>query len=62
VPDRNVRPSLTADQLRVRLGVQLPDGPSDPGDVVDELAEVVEPGLMAMFSGWVIGGIRQQLL
>jgi glutamate/tyrosine decarboxylase-like PLP-dependent enzyme len=61
VPDRPVRPRCRADELRKRLDGPLPEGPSDPADVVDELAEVVEPGLMAMssgrFYGWVIGGI-----
>jgi glutamate/tyrosine decarboxylase-like PLP-dependent enzyme len=61
MPDRPVPPRLTADELRERLGGRLPEGPSDPADVVDELAETVEPGLMAMgsgrFFGWVIGGI-----
>jgi len=55
------RPRLTADQVRKRLGGRLPDGPSDPAGAGDELAEAVEPGLMAMssgrFFGWIIGGI-----
>jgi glutamate/tyrosine decarboxylase-like PLP-dependent enzyme len=38
----------------------LPDAPTDPATVVDELATLAEPGLMAMpsgrFFGWVIGG------
>ena len=38
----------------------MPDGPIDPADVIDLLADGVEPGLMAMgsgrFFGWVIGG------
>jgi glutamate/tyrosine decarboxylase-like PLP-dependent enzyme len=61
VPDRPVPPRSSADELRKRLDGPLPEGPSDPVDVVDELAELVEPGLMAMssgrFYGWVIGGI-----
>jgi len=43
-----------------RLGGPLPDGPTDPAEVIDLLADGVEPGLMAMgsgrFFGWVIGG------
>jgi len=43
-----------------RLGGPLPDGSSDPAEVIDLLADGVEPGLMAMpsgrFFGWVIGG------
>jgi len=58
--DRPVPPRLTADQVAQALGGALPDGPSDAADVVDLLAENVEPGLMAMpsgrFFGWVIGG------
>ncbi len=60
IPGRSVPPRLSADQLREALAGPLPDGPSDPAEVVDELAELVEPGLMAMpsgrFFGWVIGG------
>ena len=58
--DRPVPPRLTADQVAQGLDGGLPDGPSDPADVVDLLAEHAEPGLMAMpsgrFFGWVIGG------
>jgi glutamate/tyrosine decarboxylase-like PLP-dependent enzyme len=60
VPDRAVPPQADADELLARLGTPLPDGPSDPAEVVDRLAALVEPGLMAMpsgrFFGWVIGG------
>jgi len=58
--DRPVPPRLSADELAEALGGPLPDGPSDAAEVVDSLAELVEPGLMAMpsgrFFGWVIGG------
>ena len=60
VADRPVRPSATAADLLRVLGGELPDGPTDPADVVDDLVAGVEPGLMAMpsgrFFGWVIGG------
>jgi glutamate/tyrosine decarboxylase-like PLP-dependent enzyme len=60
LPDRPVRPRLTADELAGDLAGPLPDRPTDPGEVVDLLARLVEPGLMAMpsgrFFGWVIGG------
>ncbi|MFD1078637.1 pyridoxal phosphate-dependent decarboxylase family protein [Longispora fulva] len=60
MPDRPVPPSATADELRRSLGGPLPEGPTDPADVVDLLAGLAEPGLMAMpsgrFFGWVIGG------
>jgi glutamate/tyrosine decarboxylase-like PLP-dependent enzyme len=60
VPDRIVPPRASADEMRAALGRPLPDGPTDPAEVVDELATLAEPGLMAMpsgrFFGWVIGG------
>jgi len=58
--DRRVPPEADTDMLRARLSGPLPDGPTDPAEVVDLLAGAVEPGLMAMpsgrFFGWVIGG------
>ena len=60
LPDRPVRPSATADELKAGFAKPLPDGQTDPAEVVDLLAELAEPGLMAMpsgrFFGWVIGG------
>ena len=60
VPGRDVPPLMTADEAVKALGGPLPDGPTDPAEVVDLLARHVEPGLMAMpsgrFFGWVIGG------
>src|SRR4051812_25256260 len=60
IPTRRVAPSATADELLVDFGAALPESPSDPAEVVDELARLAEPGLMAMpsgrFFGWVIGG------
>ncbi|GGF02173.1 pyridoxal phosphate-dependent decarboxylase family protein [Mycetocola zhadangensis] len=60
MPTRQVRPRQSADEVAEHFSVPLPDGPTDPADVVDELATFAEPGLMAMpsgrFFGWVIGG------
>jgi len=60
LPDRTVRPSVTADDLATQFSVPLPDGPTDAVTVVDELARLAEPGLMAIpsgrFFGWVMGG------
>ncbi len=60
VPTRPIPPRRDADSLLADLDGSLPEQPSDPAAVVDELADVVEPGLMAMpsgrFFGWVIGG------
>ena len=59
VPDRTVPPKSSADEVATALG-DLPDGPTDPAEVIDLLAQHMEPGLMAMpsgrFFGWVIGG------
>jgi len=60
LPDRPIPPRQDADGVLASLGGPLPDGPIDPADVIDLLADGVEPGLMAMgsgrFFGWVIGG------
>ena len=59
--ERPIRESATVEELRASLGGPLPDGPSDPATVVAELADAVEPGLIAMGSGryfgFVIGGV-----
>jgi glutamate/tyrosine decarboxylase-like PLP-dependent enzyme len=58
--ERPVGPRVTADDLAAGFGGRLPEHPTAPEDVVDILAELAEPGLMAMpsgrFYGWVIGG------
>ena len=60
MPDRPVSPRVAIDEILATIGRPLPDGPTDPVEVVDLLAAGVEPGLMAMpsgrFFGWVIGG------
>ncbi|MCS5717824.1 pyridoxal-dependent decarboxylase [Herbiconiux sp. CPCC 205763] len=60
MPTRPVRPRRTADEIEAEFPARLDDAPRDAADVVDELARVAEPGLMAMpsgrFFGWVIGG------
>jgi glutamate/tyrosine decarboxylase-like PLP-dependent enzyme len=60
VPVRPVGPRQTADELRDGFAVPLQDDPIDAAAVVDELARLAEPGLMAMpsgrFFGWVVGG------
>ncbi|KDA42351.1 aspartate aminotransferase family protein [Frankia sp. B2] len=58
--DRRVGPSLTAEQVRRRLGDTLPAGPSDPVAVIDALVDAVAGGLTATgsgrFFGYVVGG------
>ncbi|TDD70420.1 aspartate aminotransferase family protein [Jiangella aurantiaca] len=58
--ERIVRATVSADDVRAALGTELPDGPSDPADVVRLLADAAEPGLVATpsgrFFGFVIGG------
>jgi glutamate/tyrosine decarboxylase-like PLP-dependent enzyme len=60
VGDRPVGPRASADELLARFGGPLPEQPTPPEDVVDLLATLADPGLMAMqsgrFFGWVIGG------
>ena len=58
--DRPVWPPATIDALRSALGGDLPEGPSDPLDVVEALAEAAEPGIVGIpggrYFGFVIGG------
>ncbi|GAB3127761.1 pyridoxal phosphate-dependent decarboxylase family protein [Glaciibacter psychrotolerans] len=60
VPIRPVGPRLSADDLLAGFAAPLPEQPTDPVTVIDELAALAEPGLMAMqsgrFFGWVVGG------
>jgi glutamate/tyrosine decarboxylase-like PLP-dependent enzyme len=57
---RPVGPSRTADEIAAGIDIPLPDEGADDAAVVDRLAAVVEPGLMAIgsgrFFGWVMGG------
>src|SRR5579859_7225921 len=61
IADRPVGPRATAAELLAGFDGPLPDGPMPPEDVVDMLATLSEPGLMAIqsgrFFGWVMGGI-----
>ena len=60
IGDRPVGPRVTADQLLAGFGGPLPEQPTPPVEVIDLMAKLAEPGLMAMqsgrFFGWVIGG------
>jgi glutamate/tyrosine decarboxylase-like PLP-dependent enzyme len=58
--ERPVAAHAGADELRARLGGPLPDGPSDPAEVVAQLAKLADDGLVASagsrFFGFVVGG------
>src|SRR5256885_14105277 len=61
LPDGRVEAEvLDADALRARLAVPLPDGPTDPRSVLDELVGAATPGIVRSQSpryfGYVIGG------
>jgi hypothetical protein len=58
--ERPVFPRTTPEALREALGGPMPEEPLDPDEVVAELAEAAEPGVVATGSGryfgFVIGG------
>ena len=58
--DRPVPPRLHSDDIKERLGRELPESGEPAVDVIERLAEGAEPGLSAIgsprFYGWVIGG------
>lgn len=60
LPERPVRPELDVGGLLASIDRPFPENGSDAAAVVDELAVLAAPGLMAMpsgrFFGWVIGG------
>jgi glutamate/tyrosine decarboxylase-like PLP-dependent enzyme len=60
LPERPVVESANADELRASLGGPLPEQPSDPSTVIQELATAADPGLVAIpggrYFGFVIGG------
>jgi glutamate/tyrosine decarboxylase-like PLP-dependent enzyme len=63
---RDIPPTANAAEIAERLGLDLPEGPTDPAEVVDLLAQACEPGLTAMpsgrFFGFVIGGTHPAAL
>lgn len=60
VPDRQVGPLKSADEILERFGGPLPEEGEDAAAVIDELASGAEPELMTSqsgrFFGWVMGG------
>ena len=61
VGTRRVGPDSSADEIASELGAPLPNEPMSPEAVVGLLADIAEPGLMAIgsgrFYGWVMGGV-----
>ena len=57
---RPIRPEATVEELRATLGGELAATPTDPLDVIEELALAAEPGVVAIpsgrYFGFVIGG------
>jgi glutamate/tyrosine decarboxylase-like PLP-dependent enzyme len=60
LPDRPVHPNAPVDELRARLGGPVPEGSTDPREVVAELAAVGSEAAVAIpgprYFGFVIGG------
>jgi glutamate/tyrosine decarboxylase-like PLP-dependent enzyme len=58
--ERPVFPSARVEDLAAALGGPLPEGPSDPLEVVEQMARAVEPGVVATagprYFGYVTGG------
>lgn len=61
LPNRPVPPRVNADEIRLRALAGLNEPPASAEDVIAELAQLAEPGLMAInsgrFFGWVMGGV-----
>lgn len=60
LPERRVAAAADLDALRSAFTAPLPDSPTPPSEVVDELVRAAEPGITAnagpRFFGFVIGG------
>jgi glutamate/tyrosine decarboxylase-like PLP-dependent enzyme len=58
--ERSVWPPAGVDALTDALGGELPEGPSDPLAVIEELARAADPGVVASpggrYFGFVVGG------
>lgn len=62
IRERPIPPRLGPDEIKDRLGRELPESGEPAVDVIERLAEGAEPGLIAIgsprFYGWVIGGTQ----
>ncbi len=61
LPERPIRPDVDIETMTSRLDMPLPEEPTDPAVVIQDLVSAAEDGLIAMgsprFHGWVIGGV-----
>jgi glutamate/tyrosine decarboxylase-like PLP-dependent enzyme len=61
LPERPVGPTVGPAELRRRLTRPVPDHPSDPAEVIEDLVRDLDGSLMGStsgrFFGWVIGGV-----
>jgi glutamate/tyrosine decarboxylase-like PLP-dependent enzyme len=61
VDEQHVGATADAPTIRDRLGADLPEQGQDPAEVVRQLAEAADPGIVAMagprYFGFVIGGV-----
>ena len=62
LPERRVGPATTADELHRLIDGPVPDGPTDPSAVLEELAAAVDPGLAATGSGRYYGFVNGGVL
>ncbi|MEJ1921165.1 pyridoxal phosphate-dependent decarboxylase family protein [Microbacterium sp. KHB019] len=64
--DRPVWPRASLEEMLTAFGGPLPEAGSDPAEVVDEIARLADPGLVAIpggrFFGFVIGGTHPAAL
>src|SRR5712692_1908977 len=60
IDERPVFPPVTVERLRTLLGGPLPDQPTDPRTVIEQLVTGADPGVVAIpsgrYFGFVIGG------
>jgi glutamate/tyrosine decarboxylase-like PLP-dependent enzyme len=58
--ERPIWPPASVEELRVALGGELPDEPTEPLEVIEELSRNAEPGVVGIpsgrYFGFVIGG------
>jgi glutamate/tyrosine decarboxylase-like PLP-dependent enzyme len=60
IANRGINPTKSIDEMLEIFGGALPEGSTNPAEVIERMARLGEPGLMntgsGRFFGWVIGG------